>query len=39
MVDVSAKQPTRREAEASAFVALSPEALAALPQKSQGQSP
>jgi molybdenum cofactor biosynthesis enzyme len=31
MVDVSGKSPTRREAEASAFVALSPEVLAALP--------
>jgi cyclic pyranopterin phosphate synthase len=36
MVDVSAKPPTRREAEASAFVALSPEALAALPQNPKG---
>ena len=36
MVDVTAKPPTRREAEASAFVALSPEALAALPQNPKG---
>jgi len=36
MVDVSAKAATRREAEASAFVALSPEALAALPHNAKG---
>jgi cyclic pyranopterin phosphate synthase len=36
MVDVSAKAPTRREAEASAFVALSPEVLAALPNNPKG---
>lgn len=36
MVDVSAKPATRREAEASAFVALSPEALAALPRNPKG---
>jgi cyclic pyranopterin monophosphate synthase len=36
MVDVSAKPSTRREAEASAFVALSPEVLAALPQNPKG---
>lgn len=36
MVDVSAKTPTRREAEASAFVALSAEVLAALPQNPKG---
>lgn len=36
MVDVSAKLPVRREAEASAFVALSPEVLAALPQNPKG---
>jgi cyclic pyranopterin phosphate synthase len=36
MVDVSAKPETRREAEASAFVALSPEVLAALPQNPKG---
>jgi cyclic pyranopterin phosphate synthase len=36
MVDVSGKPATRREAEASAFVALSPEALAALPQNPKG---
>ncbi len=36
MVDVSAKAPTRREAEASAFVAMSPEVLRALPQNPKG---
>jgi cyclic pyranopterin phosphate synthase len=36
MVDVSAKSPTRREAEASAFVAISPEVLAALPENPKG---
>ncbi len=36
MVDVSGKSPTRREAEASAFVALSPEVLAALPHNPKG---
>lgn len=36
MVDVGGKQPTRREAQASAFVAISPEALAALPQNPKG---
>ena len=36
MVDVGAKPATRREAEASAFVALSPEVLAALPQNPKG---
>src|SRR6266536_2000410 len=36
MVDVSGKSPTRREAEASAFVALSPEVLAALPGNPKG---
>ncbi len=36
MVDVSAKSATRREAEASAFVVLSPEVLAALPQNPKG---
>jgi cyclic pyranopterin phosphate synthase len=36
MVDVSTKAPTRREAEASAFVALSPEVLAALPNNPKG---
>jgi cyclic pyranopterin phosphate synthase len=36
MVDVSAKPLTRREAEASAFVALSPEVLAALPRNPKG---
>jgi len=36
MVDVSGKAATRREAEASAFVALSAEALAALPHNPKG---
>ncbi|HEX4007655.1 MAG TPA: cyclic pyranopterin monophosphate synthase MoaC [Acidobacteriaceae bacterium] len=36
MVDVSAKAATRREAEASVFVAISPEALAGLPQNPKG---
>jgi len=36
MVDVSAKRPTRRTAEASAFVALSPAVLRALPQNPKG---
>lgn len=36
MVDVSAKTSTRREAEASAFVILSPEVLAALPHNPKG---
>ena len=36
MVDVSAKAPTRREAEAHAFVALSPAVLAALPSNPKG---
>jgi cyclic pyranopterin phosphate synthase len=36
MVDVSAKAPTRREAEASAFVELSATVLAALPQNPKG---
>jgi len=36
MVDVSAKTATRREAEASAFVAVKPEVLAALPQNPKG---
>lgn len=36
MVDVSAKAATRREAEASAFVALSQEVLAALPNNPKG---
>jgi cyclic pyranopterin monophosphate synthase len=36
MVDVSSKTSTRREAEASAFVELSPEVLAALPQNPKG---
>lgn len=36
MVDVSAKQATRRTATASAFVELSPTVLAALPQNPKG---
>ncbi|HVO82366.1 MAG TPA: cyclic pyranopterin monophosphate synthase MoaC [Terriglobales bacterium] len=36
MVDVSAKQPTRRMAEASAFVALKPAVLKALPENPKG---
>jgi cyclic pyranopterin monophosphate synthase len=36
MVDVSAKSATRREAEASAFVAIKPEVLIALPQNPKG---
>jgi len=36
MVDVSQKPSTRREAEASAFVALNPEVLAALPDNPKG---
>ncbi len=36
MVDVSAKAPTRRQAEASAFVSISAEALRALPQNPKG---
>jgi cyclic pyranopterin phosphate synthase len=36
MVDVSAKAPTRREAEASAFVAVTSAVLAALPQNPKG---
>jgi cyclic pyranopterin phosphate synthase len=36
MVDVSAKAPTRREAEASAFVELSAAVLAALPRNPKG---
>ncbi len=38
MVDVSAKQPTRRTATASAFVELSNQVLAALPANSKGNS-
>jgi len=37
MVDVSAKRPTRREAVASAFVALSPRVLKALPRNPKGE--
>jgi cyclic pyranopterin phosphate synthase len=36
MVDVSAKAVTTREAEASGFVAIKPEALQALPQNPKG---
>ena len=36
MVDVSAKAPTRREAEASAFVAMTAAVLGALPQNPKG---
>jgi cyclic pyranopterin phosphate synthase len=36
MVDVSAKTATRREAEASAFIAMTPEVLQALPQNPKG---
>jgi cyclic pyranopterin phosphate synthase len=36
MVDVSAKAPTKREAEASAFVTMSGEVLKALPQNPKG---
>ncbi len=36
MVDVTAKTPTPREAEASAFVAMSEEVLRALPQNPKG---
>jgi cyclic pyranopterin phosphate synthase len=38
MVDVSGKSPTRREAEASAFVAMNPEVLAALPRNPKGDA-
>ena len=36
MVDVSAKSPSRREAEASAFVSMSREVLSALPKNPKG---
>jgi cyclic pyranopterin phosphate synthase len=36
MVDVSAKSPTKREAEASAFVVLKPNVLKALPKNPKG---
>jgi cyclic pyranopterin monophosphate synthase len=36
MVDVSSKSPTRREAQASAFVAMKPAVLAALPKNPKG---
>ncbi len=38
MVDVSGKKVTRREARASAFVAISPAVLAALPNNPKGDS-
>jgi cyclic pyranopterin monophosphate synthase len=38
MVDVSGKKPGRREAEASAFVAMKPEVLAALPKNPKGDA-
>ena len=37
MVDVSGKSPTKREAEASGFVAISPGVLASLPQNPKGE--
>jgi cyclic pyranopterin phosphate synthase len=36
MVDVSGKLPSQREAEASAFVSMKPEVLAALPKNPKG---
>jgi cyclic pyranopterin monophosphate synthase len=36
MIDVSGKAASRREAEASAFVAMKPEVLAALPENPKG---
>jgi cyclic pyranopterin monophosphate synthase len=36
MVDVSKKSPSKREAEASAFVAMKPAVLASLPQNPKG---
>jgi cyclic pyranopterin phosphate synthase len=36
MVDVSAKPPTKRQAEASAFVVLKPEVIKALPKNPKG---
>jgi len=36
MVDVSGKSPTKREAQASAFVAMNPAVLAALPNNPKG---
>ena len=36
MVDVSAKSPSRREAEASAFVVVNPAVIAALPHNPKG---
>jgi cyclic pyranopterin monophosphate synthase len=37
MVDVSAKAPTKRSAEAGAFVALKPDVLRALPENPKGE--
>jgi cyclic pyranopterin phosphate synthase len=38
MVDVSGKKPTKREAEASAFVLMKPAVLAALPKNPKGDA-
>ncbi len=38
MVDVSAKKPTKRQAEATAFVEMSPQALRALPANPKGDA-
>src|SRR5205823_10534992 len=38
MVDVSAKSATKREAEASAFVAMKPAVLSALPNNPKGDA-
>lgn len=38
MVDVSSKQSTKRDAEASAFVAMKPEVMAALPDNPKGNA-
>src|SRR5258707_3641627 len=38
MVDISAKRATKREAEASAFVAMKPAVLAALPNNPKGDA-
>ena len=38
MVDVSAKSPARREAEASAFVVLKPTVIEALPKNPKGDA-
>src|SRR5215475_4257088 len=37
MVDISPKSPSRREAEASAFVVLKPKVLKALPKNPKGE--